>query len=61
MLYAILIVWITLIFTLASDVTHVAKARHLARLLQAQQKWAELMDRHDIGPRTRTRYLLYSS
>jgi hypothetical protein len=34
------------IFTLASDVTHAAKARHLARLFRAQQKWAELMDRH---------------
>ncbi len=45
MLYAILIVWITLIFTLASDVSHVAKARRQARLFRAQQKWAELMDR----------------
>lgn len=41
----------SLIFTLAPDVTHAAKARHLARLFRAQQKRAELMDRHDIGPR----------
>ncbi len=46
---ALLVACATLIFTLASDVTHAAKARHLARLFRAQQKWAELMDRHDIG------------
>ena len=58
MLYAMLVACATLIFTLAtliftlaSDVTHVAKARHLARLFRAQQQWAELLDRHDIGPR----------
>jgi hypothetical protein len=46
MLYAMLVAWATLIFTLASDVTHAAKAHHLARLFRAQQKWAELMDCH---------------
>jgi len=58
MLYAMLVASATLTFTLASltftlatDATRAAKARHLARLFQAQQKWAELMDRHDIGPR----------
>lgn len=51
MLYAMLFACATLIFTLASDVSHVAKARHLARLFRAQQKWAELTGRYDIGPR----------
>ena len=41
----------TLILALASDVSHVAKARRQARLFRAQQKWAEEMDCHDIGPR----------
>jgi hypothetical protein len=34
MWYAMLVACATLIFTLASDVTHVAKARHLARLFR---------------------------
>ena len=49
----------TLIFTLASlaftlvlAIAHAAKARHL-RLLLAQQKWAEMMDHHDRGPKER--------
>ena len=50
-MYAMLVAYATLIFTLASDISHVAKARHLARLFRAQEKWAELMDRHDIGSR----------
>jgi len=51
MLYAMLVAYATLIFPLALDISHVAKARHLARLFRAQEKWAELMDRHDIGSR----------
>jgi hypothetical protein len=35
MLYAMLVAWATLSFTLASDVSHLAKARHLARLFRA--------------------------
>ena len=38
MLYAMLVACATLIFTLAWDVSHVAKARHLAFLFRAQQK-----------------------
>jgi hypothetical protein len=48
---AILVTCAALVFILALDVTRAAKVRHLARLFPAQQKWAELMDRHDIGPR----------
>jgi hypothetical protein len=51
MLYAMFVAWAALIFTPASDVSHVVKARHLERLFRAQEEWAELMDRHDIGPR----------
>ena len=39
----------TLIFSLTSDVNHVAKARRQARqarLFQAQEKWAGEMDGH---------------
>ena len=50
MLYAMLVACATLIFTLAPNISHAAKARHL-RLFLAQQTWAELMDCHDIGPR----------
>jgi hypothetical protein len=34
-----------LIFVLA--VPHAAKAHRLTRLFRAQEKWAEMMDRHD--------------
>jgi hypothetical protein len=46
MLYAILAGCATLIFVLALAVPHAAKARRLTRLFRAQQKWAEMMDRH---------------
>ena len=52
-LYVMLIAYValsfacaTLVFSLTSDVNHVAKARRQARLFQAQQKWAEEMDCH---------------
>ena len=35
-------------------VPHAAKAHRLARLFRAQQKWAELMDRHEEGKKGRT-------
>jgi hypothetical protein len=46
MLHAMLAAWATLIFVLALAVPHAAKAHRLARLFRAQQKWAEMMDRH---------------
>ena len=49
MLYAILAACATLIFVLVLAVPHAAKARRLARLFRAQQKWAEMMDRHEEG------------
>ena len=47
MLYAMLAACAVLIFVLALAVPHAAKAHRLARLFQAQQVWAELMDRHE--------------
>ena len=46
MLYAMLSACATLIFVLALAVPHAAKAHRLARLFRAQQKWAEMIDRH---------------
>ncbi len=51
MLYAMLCAMLaacsyaTLVFVLA--VPRAAKAHRLARLFRAQQKWADMMDRHD--------------
>ena len=47
MLYAMLAACATLIFILVLAVPHAAKAHRLARLFRSQQKWAEMMDRHD--------------
>ncbi len=47
MLYAMLAACATLIFVLALAVPHTAKAHRLARLFRAQEKWAEMMDRHE--------------
>jgi hypothetical protein len=44
MLYAMLAACSTQILVLA--VPHAAEARRLARLFRAQQKWAEMTDRH---------------
>ena len=49
MLYAMLAACATLILDLA--VPHAAKTDRLARLFRAQQKWAEMMDRHDSPAR----------
>ena len=46
MLYAMLAACATLIFVLVLAVPHAAEARRLARLFRAQQKWAEMTDRH---------------
>ena len=45
MLYAMLAACASLILVLA--VLRAAEARRLARLYRSQQKWADLMDRHD--------------
>ena len=47
MLYATLAACATLIFVLILAVSHAAKAHRLARLYRSQQKWADLMNRHD--------------
>jgi hypothetical protein len=39
----------TLIFVLALAVPHATAARRLARFFRAQEKWAEMMDRHEEG------------
>ena len=44
MLYAMLAACATLILVLA--VPHAAKSHRLARLFRAQEKWAEMTDRH---------------
>ena len=49
MLYAMLAACFTLILVLA--VPRAAKAHHRACLFRAQQKWAEMMDRHDSPAR----------
>ncbi len=49
MLYAMLAACATLIFVLALADPRAAEARLPARLFRAQQKWAELMDRHEEG------------
>ncbi len=46
MLYAMLAACATLIFVLALAVPHATKAHRLARPFRAQEKWAEMMDRH---------------
>ena len=45
--YAMLTACAALIFVLVLAVPHTAKAHRLARLLRAQEEWAETMDRHD--------------
>ncbi len=43
----------TLIFARVLAVPRAAKAHHRARLFRAQEKWAEMMDRHDWPTRDR--------
>jgi len=45
MLHVLLAACATLIFVLA--IPRAAKAHRWARLFRAQEKWAEMMDRHD--------------
>jgi hypothetical protein len=47
MLFTIFSACATLIFVLALAVPHSVKAHRWARLFRAQEKWAEMMDRHD--------------
>ena len=49
MLYAMLAACATLTFVLVLAVPHAAESRRRARLFRSQQKWAELMDRHEEG------------
>ncbi len=49
MLYAMLAACASLILALVLAVPRAAAARRLARLHRSQQKWAELMDRHEGG------------
>ena len=47
LLYAMFAACAALIFVLVLAVPHAAKTHRLAHLFRAQQKWAELMDRHE--------------
>jgi len=51
MLYAMLVACATLVLILVLAVPHAAKSHRLARLFRAQEKWAEMMDRHDSPAR----------
>jgi hypothetical protein len=46
--YAMLAACATLIFVLVLAVPHATKAHRLTPLFRSQQKWAEMMDRHDL-------------
>jgi hypothetical protein len=54
MLHVLLAACAILIFVLVLAVPHAAEARRLARLFRAQQKWAEMTDRHEEGKRNVT-------
>jgi hypothetical protein len=49
MLYAMLAACASLILALVLAVPRAAAARRLARLYRSQQKWADLMERHEEG------------